>query len=88
MLRTTFFTIAFFSLAIGCTPVRRLGTLTKTATLATAGLVTEGVLNGIFDSDETAHEQIDREDHERGWKHFWRSNPDMNPAMAEAYAND
>ncbi len=72
----------------GCTPVRRAGSIVKTATLATTAFVAEGVLNGLLDSDESSSEKICRKDQERRWKEYWRDNPDRNPAMTEAFANE
>ena len=72
----------------GCTPAQRLGELAKTATLGTTAVVAEGIVNGLFDDDEEPFEKERRREEEQRWKEYWRANPDLNPAMTEAFAGE
>lgn len=78
--------IAFVALATstGCAAVRKTGAV---AAYATAGIAI-GIINGIFDDDETMLERDAREKNERRWKQAWRDNPGINPAMTAAYKDD
>jgi hypothetical protein len=51
------------------------------------GYIVEGLLNGIFDSDENLSEQVAREQNEEEWKQYWRDNPTANPKMTNAYSD-
>ncbi len=63
--------------------------MAKTATFATTGFVAQGILNGLLDDDDECDlERTRREHQEEQWKQYWRDNPDRNPAMAKAFANN
>lgn len=44
------------------------------------------VVKEAFDGDETFDEKIRKEEQGEGWKQHWRSHPESNSRMAEAYA--
>ncbi len=48
--------------------------------------MTGDVLNGAMEDQGTYLDRSEREAREAGWKDYWRSNPDANPRMAEAFA--
>ena len=48
--------------------------------------MTGEALNGAMESQGTYVDRSEREAREAGWKEYWRSNPDANPRMAEAFA--
>lgn len=72
----------------GCQATRTAGRKVGQAAVAIPLFVAEGLINGIFDSDETIVEQDQRERRERQWKQHWRDHPNDNPAMHEAFSDD
>ena len=48
--------------------------------------MTGEALNGAMESQGTYTDRAVREARDEGWKEYWRSNPDANPRMAEAFA--
>jgi hypothetical protein len=48
--------------------------------------MTGDALNGAMEEQGTYVDRSEREAREVGWKDYWRSNPDANPRMAEAFA--
>jgi hypothetical protein len=72
----------------GCQATRTAGRKVGQAAVAIPLFVAEGLINGIFDSDETIVEQDQRERRERQWKQHWRDHPNDNPAMHEAFRDD
>ena len=88
MMRIAILLLVAVASLTGCTPARRLGSIAKTATYATTAFVAEGVMNGLLDNDESDAKRIGREDYERRWKQYWRDNPDRNPTMTKAFANE
>ena len=48
--------------------------------------MTGDALNGAIEEQGTYVDRGEREAREAGWKDHWRSNPDANPRMAEAFA--
>ncbi|WP_168564953.1 hypothetical protein [Crateriforma spongiae] len=68
----------------GCAAVQKTGEVAVGAT----AFIAEGIINGIFDNDESILERDHRERNERRWKQVWRDNPDVNPAMTAAYKDD
>ena len=79
-------TTLVFSLC-GCTAARRVGGALGTAALGTTAFDAEGLLNGMLD-DEPHSDQLAKEDRELYWKQYWRTNPNVNPAMTKEFAND
>jgi hypothetical protein len=67
-----------------CTAGRKIGQ----AAFAVPSLVAEGIIRGIFESDETISERDRRERQERQWKQYWREHPNENPAMHDAFKDD
>ena len=47
--------------------------------------MTGEALNGAMESQGSYVDRADREARDEGWKEHWRSNPDANPRMAEAF---
>ena len=47
--------------------------------------MTGDALNGAIEEQGTYVDRGERETREAGWKDHWRSNPDANPRMAEAF---
>lgn len=47
--------------------------------------MTGDALNGAIEEQGTYVDRGEREAREAGWKDYWRSNPDANPRMAEAF---
>ena len=48
--------------------------------------MTGEALNGAMESQGNYVDRAEREARDEGWKEHWRSNPDANPRMAEAFA--
>jgi hypothetical protein len=48
--------------------------------------MTGDALNGAMEQQGSYVDRPTREAREEGWKDYWRSNPDVNPRMAEAFA--
>ena len=48
--------------------------------------MTGDALNGAMESQGSYVDRAEREARDEGWKQHWRSNPDANPRMAEAFA--
>lgn len=49
-------------------------------------MMTGDALNGAVESQGSYVDRGEREARDAGWKDYWRSNPDANPRMAEAFA--
>ena len=47
--------------------------------------MTGDALNGAMEEQGTYVDRGEREARDAGWKDYWRSNPDANPRMAEAF---
>ncbi|MBL9162125.1 MAG: hypothetical protein JNL18_05205 [Planctomycetaceae bacterium] len=58
----------------GCTSAR-----TMWATM------TGDALNGAMEAQGSYVDRAERESRNEGWKDYWRSNPQANPQMAEAF---
>lgn len=91
-MRFRYFSILVLALATafttGCQATRTAGRQVGQAAAAIPMFVVEGLINGIFDSDETIVERDRRERRERQWKQHWRDRPNENPAMHEAFKDD
>ena len=48
--------------------------------------MTGEALNSAMESQGSYTDRAEREARDEGWKEHWRSNPDVNPRMAEAFA--
>lgn len=68
----------------GCQASRKVGQ----AAAAVPLVIVDGIINGLFDSDETIFERDHRERRDRPWKQYWRDHPSENPAMHEAFKDD
>jgi hypothetical protein len=68
----------------GCAAVKK----TREVAVGATAWLTEGIVNGVFDRDETIIEQDHRERNERKWKQVWRDNPDESPTMTAAFKDD
>jgi hypothetical protein len=88
-MRFSLIVMAFvFACATGCQATRTAGRKVGQAAVAIPMFVAEGLINGVFDSDETIIEEDRRELRERRWKQHWRDHPNENPAMHEAFKDD
>ncbi len=47
--------------------------------------MTGEALNSAMESQGSYVDRAEREARDEGWKDYWRSNPDVNPRMAEAF---
>lgn len=47
--------------------------------------MTGDALNGAMESQGSYVDRGEREARDEGWKDYWRSNPNANPRMAEAF---
>jgi hypothetical protein len=47
--------------------------------------MTGDALNGAMEEQGAYVDRAEREARDEGWKDYWRSNPDANPRMAEAF---
>lgn len=47
--------------------------------------MTGDLLNGAMEEQGSYVDRGEREARDAGWKDYWRSNPDANPRMAEAF---
>ncbi len=65
----------------GCHATRKVGQ----AVVAIPLFVAEGLISGIFNSDETPIERARREQREQELKRFWGENPEKRPPMHEAF---
>lgn len=74
--------------AAGCRATQKASHQVGKAAVAVPILLVEGLVDSIFDSDESGMERIHRERSEREWKQYWRDNPNENPAMHEAFRDD
>lgn len=74
--------------AVGCQATQKASHQVGKAAVAVPILLVEGLVDGIFDSDESGMERVHRERREREWKQYWRDNPTENPAMHEAFRDD
>lgn len=72
----------------GCQATRTAGHRIGKVAVAVPLIIAGVLIDGIFDSDETTSEKACRESQDRQWKQYWRTHPNSNPAMHDAFKND
>ena len=72
------------ALAAGCQATRKVGEVA----VAMPFLVAEGLIDGLFESEDRVVDLDRRERRNREWKQHWQDHPEVNPAMHDAFKDD